>query len=52
MLVSVGEKNDLGKALITENGCSILKINNDVSIVFSPIVEALEQYHFIVATRK
>jgi len=30
MHVSVGEKNDLGKALIVENGCSILKINNDV----------------------
>ena len=25
-----GAKNDLGKALIVENGCSILKINNDV----------------------
>ncbi len=52
MHVSVGEKNDLNKALIAENGCSILNTNNDVSIVFSPIAEALEQTHFIVASKK
>jgi len=30
MHVSVGEKNDLDKALIADNGCSIDKINNEV----------------------
>jgi len=36
MRVSVGFKNDLGKALIAENGYSLVKINNEALIVFKP----------------
>ncbi|AAZ26249.1 hypothetical protein CPS_0226 [Colwellia psychrerythraea 34H] len=38
--------------MITENGCSILKINNDVSIVSSPIAEALEQSSFYCCVKE
>jgi hypothetical protein len=48
-MISVGVKNDLGKALSLWNGCSILQLNNAEQIVFNPIEEGLEQYHFIVA---
>jgi len=44
----VGLKNVLGKALIADNGCSLIKINNAAKNVFHPIKEALEPSHFVV----
>lgn len=39
---SVEAKKGFSEALIDNNGCSIIEINNDDKILFSPIEEALE----------
>jgi hypothetical protein len=48
----VGIKNDLGKAFALTNGYSIIKVNNDEQIIFKPIKEACEPFHFVVAAIK
>jgi hypothetical protein len=49
MQVSVGNKNNVGKALSLRHGYSLTKVNNAAYIVFRPIEEALEQHHFFVS---
>ena len=49
MQVSVGTKNNVGKALSLRHGYSLTKVNNAAYIVFRPIEEALEQHHFFVS---
>ncbi|WP_157825902.1 hypothetical protein [Colwellia sp. Bg11-28] len=45
----MGVKSVLSKALILNNGYSLVQINNAAQIAFSPIEAAFEHHHYVVA---